>query len=135
MRLDEIYIDDWVRGQWEGPERNKIIYNTAMSDGAAVRVGIEAFAGYKDAYLQLKQALMGLRSVTKCNLPGDKLSKAMTIIPTVEAGNLYFREAPWNNAVKKSLGDFPNGAHDDDSDGLAVAYDVRHKMTTQGKFL
>jgi predicted phage terminase large subunit-like protein len=133
--LDEIYIDDWVRGQWDGSKRNQIIQQTAISDGAHVRVGIEAFAAYKDAYEQIKQALMGVRSVTKCNLAGDKLAKAMTVIPMFEAGNVYFREAPWNNEIKKQLGDFPNGVHDDDSDALTVAYETRSKMSSQGKIL
>ena len=133
--LDEIYIDDWIRGQWDGSKRNQIIHQTALSDGPGVKVGVEAFGAYKDAYEQIKQALMGVRSVTKCNMAGDKLAKAMTVIPMFEAGNVYFREAPWNNEIKKQLGDFPQGSHDDDSDALTVAYETRRKMTTQGKFL
>jgi len=116
-----IYIDDVVRGQWESTQRNKIIIGTTIADGF-IRCGIEAFAAYKDAYVDISNVLKGIRSVEKMQLPGDKVTKASPLEPVFEAGNVYMRRADWNAVFLNVVGAFPGGAHDDDVDALAVGY-------------
>lgn len=114
-------IDDIIRGQWEAPQRQRIIRDTAIADGP-IKVGIEAFAGYKDAYTLIADILKGIRSVEKLQLPGDKNAKAEPMVPAFEAGNVYMKRAPWNDAVLAIINDFPSGKHDDDVDALACVF-------------
>ena len=123
IKIPQLWVSDWIRGQWEAVVRQQIIRDTAMADGA-IQVGIEAFAAYKDSYTELSTVLKGIRSVRKMQLPGDKQIKAGPLVPIFEAGNVYFKKAAWNVPVIKTLTDFPSGAHDDDTDALAVLYDM-----------
>ena len=117
----QIWIDDVVRGQWLAPRRNQTIIDTTMADGY-IQCGIEGFGAYKDAYETIDKILTGLRVIRKMNLPGDKIAKASPLEPIFEAGNVYMRQAPWNDAVIKVISDFPGGAHDDDVDAIDVGY-------------
>jgi predicted phage terminase large subunit-like protein len=127
--INGLFIKDYVRGRWEAGARNNIIVSTAIGDGPYVSVGVEAFGGYKDAYTQVRDALQGIRGVSKVNLPGDKAAKAAAIEPIFESGNVYVRKGPWNEAVVSQWADFPSGAHDDDVDSMVVAYEMRNKQT------
>jgi predicted phage terminase large subunit-like protein len=126
VTMPVIFISDYVRGRWEALERNNRIVATAMGDGE-IGLGVEAFGGYKDAYTTVKALLHGIRNVYKSQLPGDKIAKAEILAPIFEAGNVYMKRAPWNDAVLKQMADFPGGDHDDDVDSLGVAYDVLTK--------
>jgi predicted phage terminase large subunit-like protein len=124
-----IYIDDIVRGQWEATARNNIILSTAIADGPNVSIGIEAFGGYKDAYTEIRDILMGIRNVDKILLSGDKLSKTSAILPPFEAGNVIIKDGPWRNALEKELTDFPSGAHDDQIDAICVGNGMSKQAT------
>jgi len=117
-----LYIDDIIRGQWEARKRNDTILSAAMGDGEHVRIGIEAFAGYKDAYTELSDLLRGVRTVVKAQLAGDKVSKAGPLEPAFEAGNVYLKRAPWNRDFLTECVQFPGGKHDDQVDAMAVGY-------------
>jgi predicted phage terminase large subunit-like protein len=121
VEIPTFIIDDMVRGQWEAPQRQRIIRDTAVADGP-VKTGVEAFAGYKDAYTLLADTLKGIRVVEKLQLPGDKAAKAEAMVPAFEAGNVWMRRAPWNDAVLSVINDFPSGTHDDDVDALACLF-------------
>ena len=50
----------------------------------------------------------------------DKVSCANAITPLIESGRVFLPEgAPWIADFLLTMGQFPNGAHDDDSDALA----------------
>lgn len=116
----EVFIKDVVRGRWEATQRKEKILQVAIADGL-IRVGIEAFGQYKDAYDELKAILRGVRVITKMKLPGDKLIKASVLEPVFDAGNFYVLEAHWNREYIDEFADFPGGAHDDQVDATAVA--------------
>ena len=125
-----LYVDDVVRGQWEATQRQRIILDAAIADGS-IDQGIEAFAAYKDAYTTLRDLLAGIRNVIPSRLPGDKVAKAQPLIPVFEAGNVYIKAGPWNDAFLQCINQFPGGAHDDDVDSLSVVYDMCVKGTNQ----
>lgn len=127
IKIPIMYVSDVVRGQWEAIQRQKIIRDTSIADGF-ISVGMEAFGAYKDAYTEMAEILKGIRSVEKKQLPGDKQAKASPLVPIFEAGNIYFKEAPWNEPVKKILGEFPSGAHDDDVDAFSVLYEMANMV-------
>lgn len=117
----EIYIKDVIRGRMESPRRNKLIQETAISDGL-IRVGVESFGAYKDAYNELKEVLRGIRVVRKMTLSGDKISKASCLEPIFDSGNVYILKAPWNETYVKELGEFPSGSHDDQVDATVIGF-------------
>jgi predicted phage terminase large subunit-like protein len=132
VTIPVLFIADFVRGQWEAPERNKIIVQTSIHDGDRVGIGVEAFGGYKDSFTTLKQILLGYRSVLKVNLPGDKRAKAQVLIPCFESGNVYMKKGSWNDAVIRQIRDFDGGQHDDDIDAMCVAFAMHKRQTRMG---
>jgi predicted phage terminase large subunit-like protein len=129
IKAPVLFVADYVRGRWEALERNNRIISTAMGDGE-ITVGVEAFGAYKDAYTTVKTILRGVRTVRPSRLPGDKIAKAEIVAPIFDAGNVYFRAAPWNEAVKKQISECPSGVHDDDVDSLIVVYDILSQGST-----
>lgn len=119
-----LYIKDIVRGQWEASKRKKIMQDVSIADGF-IRVGVEAFAGYKDAYTELRDVLHGIRTVEKMQLPGDKVAKASCLEPICEAGNIYInKNIPQHqiDALVNEFISFPGSKHDDIVDACAVLY-------------
>jgi predicted phage terminase large subunit-like protein len=127
-------LEDVVYGQWEAPQRQRIIRDTAIGDGH-IRIGVEAFGGYKDAYTLLAEVLRGLRTVEDSKLPGDKKAKMEPIVPIMEAGNFWMKIAPWNEIVLKHLGEFPSGTHDDGADPLPIIYDMCRNNSLPGMLM
>jgi predicted phage terminase large subunit-like protein len=118
-----LYIDDMIRGRWEALQRSNIIRDTAIGDGE-INVGVEAFGGFKDAYTEMAGILSGLRVVKKVQLPGDKISKWAPLEAAFAAGNVYIREAPWNQDFLDEMGVAPDGRHDDIPDALITAFSL-----------
>lgn len=117
-----LYITDMIRGRWEAPKRDRIIRDAAIVD-RKIKIGVEGFGGYKDAYTRVAEVLSGLRIVKKVNLPGDKVAKAETLENPFFFGNVHLLRGDWNDAFIQEVSQFPGGAHDDIVDALTVAYD------------
>ena len=120
--LWHLWIADVTYGQWEAPERNKIIQRCCRKDGMGTSVFVESFGGYKDAYTTLKDILMGVGVVYKSQLPGDKVVKASKMEPVFESGNVHLLKAPWNEIFLKQFREFPMGRHDDVVDATAILF-------------
>ena len=121
--VPHMVVDDIIHDRWEATLRQKVIRDTAMADGT-IECGMEAFAAYKDAYTSMEEILRGMRTVKKLQLAGDKLTKASPLVPIFEAGNIWIRRSVWSELIKKDLGEFPSGAHDDVTDAFACLYDM-----------
>jgi len=118
-----IYVDDMIRGRWEALQRRNIIRDTAIADGE-INVGVEAFGGYKDCYTEIAGILSGLRVVKKVQLPGDKVSKWAPLESAFAAGNVFIREAAWNQDFLDEMAIAPDGRHDDIADALITAFSL-----------
>ncbi len=131
VRIPKLYVTDLIRGRWKATKRGKIITGAAIADG--IEQGIEAFgAGGKDAYTVLSDILEGISTVTKLNLPGDKLSKATVLEHICEAGNIYFPEgATWVQDLIDEFKLFPLAKHDDIVDAVAMLYELCRFNTLQ----
>jgi predicted phage terminase large subunit-like protein len=127
------FVDDVKLCRWEAGRRNQIIVETAMLDGDTVLIGVEAVAGYKDAYTQVRDALQGRRTVQRIALSGDKVAKAIRLEPIFERGNVYIKQAPWNQEFIKQFSDFPAGAHDDIVDSGVVSYSMHQNLIISGR--
>lgn len=120
--VPQLIIADIRRGQWEAPERDRIILQTAKIDGPGVRIGIEAAGGYKDTYTHIKSVLAGVSIVEPIYPATDKLVRASPLEPIFEAGNVLLVHGDWNQAFLDEIGDFPSGAKDDQVDATSGAY-------------
>lgn len=120
--LNELWVKDGVFGQWEAPERDRKIIETAKRDGPSVIQAVESVAGYKDTYTRIKDLLHGISTVVKINVSRDKVEKVGDMAPTFEAGLVHFLIAPWNVPAIAQVAAFPNGKHDDWDDALAGIY-------------
>jgi predicted phage terminase large subunit-like protein len=123
VNIAEVYIADVKRGRWEAPKRNKYILETAINDGL-IKIGVEAFGAYKDAYVEIKAVLRGVRVCQKIRLQGDKLSKASCLEPVFESHNIFLLEDKWNSEYLKEFSEFPSGSHDDQVDATAIGFNM-----------
>lgn len=119
-----IWVDDVVRIREEAPKRDRRIRSTAEMDGAAVAIGIETVAGYKDAGTWMKEVLKGRYRVVLNAPDKDLLQRASKMEAIFEAGNVHCRRAPWNTVFMSELLVFKSGAHDDQVAGLTGAYEL-----------
>jgi len=120
---DVVWLRDVVAGQWEAPERDRKILATAIRDGPAVRIGVEAVGGHKDTATTMKRALMGKFKVEPVTVSKDKVQRAQPLEAIFEAGNIHVLRAPWNDRLYEDLAGFPDGAaHDDFADMLSGGY-------------
>jgi len=123
----EFYIIDMVRQQMAWAKMRFTMIETARNDlmrGALChRMGIEAVAGFKAVYEDVKRELSGRVKVEECGgSRGGKLLAAQPWLNLVEAGRVYMVRAPWNKEFELELEKFPLGNHDDQVDGVSIAY-------------
>lgn len=117
------YILDVVRGQYSSLEVEQILKATASRDGWDVEVRIPqdpAAAGKTVAQRMI--GLLGGYIAKAVTVSGDKVLRASGFAAQVEAGNVVMVRAPWNDAYKDILRDFPLGSNDDDVDASADAF-------------
>jgi predicted phage terminase large subunit-like protein len=117
-----VFVADVKRIRAEATARNKMIVDTAIADGDAVKVVVEAVASYKDAYTEVRDILKGCRVVYKCTVHGDKVQRASPLEPTIDSGNFHVQQAEWNREYLIEFSKFPGGTHDDQVDATANGF-------------
>jgi predicted phage terminase large subunit-like protein len=126
--LRKIYIKDMVRFRHEATARNELILATTEKDGDSVKLAIESYGAYKDAYIQLRDLMLGYRIVWKVNTTGDKVVRATPQEAIIEAKNMFLVEGEWNNDFIKEYTTFPAGIHDDIVDAVSTGWHSLTKM-------
>lgn len=122
-----LWISDIVAIRAEAPKRNELIRRTAIKDGESVKQTVEAFGAYKDAYTEMRDALMGVRVVSKSQMSGDKTAKAAPLEAPFEAGEVHIYRGTTAPIVMdefiKQFDAFPDpSVHDDAVDATAIMY-------------
>lgn len=120
------FVEDVVRGQWSAGERERVIRATAEQDRAlrgAVEVWLEQEpgSGGKESAEATIRALAGFVAHAERST-GDKQTRAEPFAAQAEAGNVCIVAGPWNEAYLQELTLFPSGAHDDQVDATAGAF-------------
>lgn len=123
-----IYIKDMIRFREEATARNQRIISATQADGTAVKVSIESYGPYKDAYTQLRDLLVGNTIVWKVSTSGDKIVRATPQEAVIEACHMYIIRGAWNDAFLKEYREFPSGAHDDIVDAVSTGWHSLTKM-------
>jgi predicted phage terminase large subunit-like protein len=107
-----------------GPElRDAALVNTAALDGKKTKQSIPQDPGQagKTQVLYLTRSLVGYTVVTSPET-GDKVTRAEPVAAQVNVGNVSMLRGDWNLAFINELRAFPNGANDDQVDGLSRAF-------------
>lgn len=117
------YIEHVVRGQWSALERERILRQTAELDGPGVAIWIEQEpgSGGKESAEASVRSLAGF-TVHAEPVTGAKDVRAMPFAAQCEAGNVRLVRGAWNGAFIDELMSFPSGAHDDQVDAAAGAF-------------
>lgn len=127
------YIEDVVRGQWSAGARNKVIKETALSDGVETAVWVEqepGSGGKESAEISIKELVGFIIHAEK--VTGSKLSRANAFSAQAEAGNVKLVRGRWNKEFLDELHAFDgqDGGQDDQVDTAAGAF---NKLALQGK--
>lgn len=107
-----------------GPDdRDALLKNTAARDGRHVKVGLPQDPGQagKTQVLALTRMLAG-HIVATSPESGDKVVRAEPLASQVNVGNVLMLRGAWNDALIEEMRLFPNGAFDDQIDGLSRAF-------------
>jgi predicted phage terminase large subunit-like protein len=117
------YVLDVVRGQLGTDDRNNVMVQTAQQDGTGVRIVVPQDPGSagKDQSLAFTRLLSGY-NVKAVRETGSKETRADGFASQVNAGNVAVVRANWNNAWAEEHRQFPMGAHDDQVDATAGAF-------------
>lgn len=100
------------------------LIQTASMDGKGVRVRLAqdpGAAGKSQVQMQVR-ALRGYTAVSK-PVSGSKITRAEPLASQVGGGNVLMVRGDWNQALIDELSIFPGGAHDDQVDAAADAFD------------
>jgi predicted phage terminase large subunit-like protein len=130
--VPHVWVKNLVAGQWEAPERNRMILATAMHDGDGVPIGIEQVGTQKDTVTTMREILFGVRSVLGIPVSQDKVTRANPLLPICEAGHLHVVDGAHRALFAQQVAAFPAASeHDDLVDALSGAYGmlkVSHSM-------
>lgn len=126
--IRKIYIKDMIRFRQEATVRNKLILDTILKDSENIKVGVESYGAYKDAYVQLRDLLLGYKIVYKVSTTGDKVVRATPQEAIIEAKNFFIIRGDWNNDFIKEYNTFPSGTHDDIIDSVSTGWHCLTKM-------
>ena len=114
---------DVVRGQWAASKREKIIRQTAETDGRDVDVWVEQEpgSGGKESAESTIKNLAGY-TVRAERATGDKAVRAEPYSVQVEAGNVTLLKGDWNKQFIDEHKSFPVGRYKDQIDAAGGAF-------------
>jgi predicted phage terminase large subunit-like protein len=124
-------IEDVKRGQWSTEVRERIIRQTAITDGTEVDVVIEqeGGSGGKESAEGTIRNLAGFR--VKAERPiGDKAKRADYYSVQVNNGSFVLVAADWNARFIEEHELFPNGTYKDQVDAGSGAFNYLIKKKT-----
>jgi len=117
----KICITHVVKGQWAAPKRNKIMLNTARTDGKKVRIYIEqeGGSGGKESAENSVAELAGFRAYAEVPR-GDKEMRSEPFCIQVDVGNVECLIREWTEDLLAEYRVFPNGKFKDQTDATSL---------------
>ena len=119
---ENLYIKRVKQAWLEFPELMKETQSFALSNGYTgnSRIYVEPAASGKSLVQQLRNGT-GLNVIEYKPPDKDKVTRANTATPFMEAMRLFIIEDDWNESLIHECVSFPNGEHDDQVDVLVMA--------------
>jgi len=130
MHRDVIYLIDVIRGRFDAGAIERIIVQTAMTDGRDVPIVIEEEPGASGKLLvdHYRRLLLGYS--IRGDRPTSNLElRAMPLASGLAAGRVKILQAGWTPALIDELVLFPAAAHDDQVSAFAGAYNQAVNVT------
>jgi predicted phage terminase large subunit-like protein len=127
-------VVDVVRGQWNAGQREAVIRQTAEMDRdryghVTVWLEQEPGSGGKESAENSVRNLAGF-AAHAAPVTGDKAVRATPLAAQAQAHNVDLLAGVWNAPFLDEIAAFPNGAHDDQVDAAAGAF---NKLNGAGK--
>lgn len=118
-----VYVLDVVKGQWSASQREKVIKQTAQSDGSGVSIWIEQEpgSGGKESAEATIRNLMGY-NIQAERATGDKAVRAEPYAVQVDAGNVRLVKGEWNADFIAEHKTFPRGKFKDQIDAASGGF-------------
>jgi len=117
------YVEHVIRGRFGPGEVERVVRQTAESDGRDVAIGMEQEPGSSGKLFSaaMVRALAGW-NVKAMPSTGDKVQRAMPFVAQAEAGNVRLVAGSWNAAWLDEVTMVPESPHDDQWDSAAGAF-------------
>lgn len=117
------YVEDILRGQWDAGERERVIRQTAETDGVHVSIWVEQEpgSGGKESAEATVRNLAGFVIQTD-RVTGDKATRAEPMAAQARAGNVKLVRGEWNAQFLNELASFPMGKYKDQVDAGSGAF-------------
>ncbi len=116
-------VEDVIRFRATPDERDRRILEAAEQDGREIPIGLPQEPGQAGVsqvqYLARKLAGYMVQAIRPS---GSKATRAAAYAAQVNVGNVRMLPGAWNRAYLEELGGFPAGAHDDQIDASADAF-------------
>jgi predicted phage terminase large subunit-like protein len=121
---DCLYLKDMITGQWEWPRARTRIVSTAEIEG--ILVGVEAVAGFKTAYQNLREELPPDVASQDFGAHKDKLTRALPWFALSEKPHqkVYLVNGDWVVGFKAQVEAFPAADFDDQVDAVSGVYNM-----------
>lgn len=117
-----LYLADMVNKKLEWPKSKQLIKDLAESE--MIVVGIEAVAGFKVAYQEVKGVVSDNVVVTEQGVDKDKLTRALPWIALTEAKKVFLVQGEWIAAFGIQAEAFPSAPNDDMIDAVSGVYSM-----------
>ena len=117
------YVEDVRRGRWSADEREPIMRETAIADGAQVAIYIEQEpgSGGKDGVQGSIRNLAGF-SAWADRATGDKTFRAEPMASQASTMSFHVVAGDWNEDFLREVESFPAGRYRDQIDALSGAF-------------
>lgn len=121
--IGRVYVLDVVRFRDSPANVDKAIKVTVQRDGHQVSTVLPQDPGQAGvAQVQALARFLAPFPVSFVREQGTKETRARGFAVQAEVGNVHLLRGSWNEDLLSELGDFPNGAHDDQVDALVGAF-------------
>lgn len=127
----ELYLRDGVFGQWAWPKARSHIVATARCE-YGVEVGVEAVAGFKTAFANLKEVMPPNVLLTEVGVDADKVTRALPWAALAANKKVFVVAGEWVQEFKRQAQAFPGGTHDDGVDAVSMVHEMLRKRAASG---
>jgi predicted phage terminase large subunit-like protein len=131
-KTGNVYLIHLSRGKRRWLEQKALIVQVSELEAQEsgqnwYKAGIETVAAFSTCFDEVKQALLGKVRVEAVPATESKEGRAQGWFNRIDAGQFFVVRGAWNQDFIDELTQFPNGRHDDQVDGVSIAFSIAGK--------
>jgi predicted phage terminase large subunit-like protein len=128
---DTFYIEDIIRVRKTPGDVNRLIVDTAKTDGASVVIREEQEPGSAGvSVIAARRSMLAGYNYRGVPSTGAKATNWAPMLVQAEVGNMKMLQAPWNRPFLDEVASAPHGDHDDQLDAVSGAFKAVALETT-----